>query len=159
MISGLGLFVGYLLEQVDILNYFTGILLGAGAYFGLFFGFLAVIFFLFGTSMFFLGRLETYWKTLFPLNLGLTLLGISFFQHTDSISSIWIFFAIVLALVIAAILYKTRVIQSKWLIIPLIVLLFIRGDFWTSFVIGIIFMSLAVVEGAVKNSFARIPKH
>jgi hypothetical protein len=159
IISGAWLLTGYLFEQADVLDYFAGIFLGVGAYFGLFFGFLAVIFFVVGTSMFLLSRLQNYWKTLFPLNFGLTLLGISFFQYTDFIPSIWILFAFIFALIISAVLYKTRTIESKWLIILLIVLLFIRGDFWTSFVIGIIFISLAVAQGTIKNSFTWSPKH
>lgn len=159
IISGAGLIIGYFFEKSGMLNYIAGVLLGTGAYFGLFFGFLAVIFFVIGTSMFFLGRMENFWETLFPLNLGLTLLGISFFQHTDFTSFLWILFAFFFALAISVILYKTRILQSKWLIILLIIAVLVRGDFWTSFMIGLIFISLAAAQGAIKNSFGWIFKY
>lgn len=151
LISGICLLSGYLLGITDILDYLSGILLGAGAYFGLFFGLPAILFFISGTSMFLAGRLENYWQTLYPLNFGLALLGISFFQHTILIPSARVLFALSFALAISLVLHKTGIIKSRWVVFPMTIPLFIRGDFWASFVISMIFISLAVAQGAMKT--------
>lgn len=148
IVSGMASFCGYLLALFDLSTYFAGILLGSGAFFGLFFGASSIISFVYGTSLFLISHMDSYWQSFYPINFGFTLLGIALWQYNFNIHMVWIITALIFALAIAYTLYKTKISKSRWLLIALIALLFINGDFWSSFVIGNIFIALACTQEA-----------
>lgn len=152
IISGSGLILGYILAKFDSLYYLAGILVGSGAYFGMFFGIFALISFVIGTIMFLTGYMENYWHTFYPLNFGLTLLGGSFFQHNSNIhNASLILIALIASFLTSFILYKINAMKTRWLLVILMAPLFLKSDFWTTFVIGIVFVSLSLAEGTIKT--------
>jgi hypothetical protein len=121
---------------------------------GWFFGALAVILFLFGSILFLSGHMENYWNSLYPLNIGLTLLGLcSFAYNPNQHQPVWIFAAFISALIVSLLLHKLNVIKYKALLPILVVSSFI-DDSWSvfgGFIGSIIFISLSFLSGVSKT--------
>lgn len=139
-------FIGFLIQKV---NFFIGPE-AIGMYFGLWFGLLAIASFIYGSIMYLIGRLDNYWQSLYPINFGLTLLGVALWQYNINMPVLWVLAVIILALTISLILYKADATKSRWLLVVLIGATLITENvtevrFWDTIMIGIIFIYLAVV--------------
>ena len=143
-ISGFCIFFGYLFFLMyPEVTLFAKISV-AGDFIGWFFGALAVILFLIGSIMFLLGHIKDYWNTFYPLNIGLTLLGLSFASYNPSQHSpLWIFLTIIFALIISFLLHKSNLIKNR-LILPLLTILLFIYNFWSVFIGSIIFIALVL---------------
>ena len=126
----------------------------AGDFTGWFFGALAVILFLIGSVQFLTGRIENYWNSLYPVNLGLTFLGLCFASYNPSQHPlVWIVLAFILAIIVSLFLHKLNFIKYKTLLPVLTASLFINS--WSSFIGGIIFITLALLSGASRTILGR----
>jgi len=98
---------------------------------GWFSGASAVILFLIGSILFLFGRMENYWNSLYPLNLGLTFLGLCFIAYNPNQHPlIWIFSATMFALVVSLLLHRINIIKYKPFLLILTVLLFVYVVEW-----------------------------
>jgi hypothetical protein len=153
IISGFSLILGCILALLDMFEYLAGILLGSGVYLGLLFAIFAIISFVAGTVILLTGRLDNYWRTLYPLNFGLALLGGSFILYNWNFSIPGIIAVMVFSLGVSCALYKIKAINTRWLAVILTGALFVKSDFWGALAIGMVFVSLSVAEGAMKKVF------
>lgn len=118
---------------------------------GWFSGASAVILFLIGASLFLLGRMENYWNSLYPLNLGLTFLGLCFIAYNPNQHPlVWIFIAVIFAILVSVSLHGINIVKHKWFLSVLTVLLFIY-DWWSAFTGAVIFVFLSFLSGASKK--------
>lgn len=157
LISGFALlswfFFGFILD-FQMPKILFGLTAGVGMLLGWFFGACAMIVFVIGTSMFLIGKINDFWQSLYPINFGLTSLGVAVWQYNKNMPTLWVLATFISAITIAFVLYKTKAIKSRWLLIMLIGMsIIIDMGFWGSFMQGVIFASLAVFKGAVVKAF------
>jgi hypothetical protein len=148
--SGLALLPWFIFNFVFEFNIpFLFGLFFTGHYFGLWFGLAAIISFFYGTFMFMIGRMNNYWQSLYPINFGLTLLGVSMWQYNLNMPIIWVLATIISAFAITLIIYKVNATKSRWLLVVLIGVTFITENvtgvrFWDTIMMGIIFICLSI---------------
>lgn len=127
-----------------------GFLVGHAVFLGWLLVYLAVIVFFISAVLYSFGRIGDYWRTLYPVNFGLALLGWAFITYNAEIPSFWIAAACTTAVVVAFALYKSGITKSKWskwIVVLLIVpLLAVNVIFWMSLMVGLIFISLALLS-------------
>ncbi len=151
VISGFCIIFGYLFFLIyPEVTLFAKISV-AGDFIGWFFGALAVILFLIGSILFISGHMENYWNSLYPLNIGFTLLGLSFASYNPNQHQLlWIFFAFIFASIVSLLLHRTSLIKNRLFLPILTVLLFIYSS-WSVFIGSIIFIGLSFLSGASKT--------
>lgn len=153
-ISGFFIFFDFLFSLIYPQITVLAKLAVAAVFTGWFFGALAGILFLIGSVQFLLGHMENFWNSLYPVNLGLTFLGLCLFAYNPSQHPpVWIFVAFIFALIVSLLLHKLNLIKYKMLLPVLATSLFINT--WSSFIGGIIFIVLALLSG-VSGNFRRL---
>lgn len=156
-ISGFFIFFDFLLSliypTVTVLAKFAV----AAVFTGWFFGATAVILFLIGSIQFLSGHMEDYWNSLYPVNLGLTIVGLSSFVYNPGQHPlVWIVLAFIFAIIAALFLHKLNLIKYKMLLPALTALLFIND--WSGFIGGIIFITLGFLSGVSKTILVSFQK-
>src|SRR3972149_2557197 len=153
VISGSCIFFGYVISFLfPAAKLFAKISI-YGDFSGWFFVFLATISFLIGSASFLFGRIKNFWNNFYPLNIGLTLLGLSFasyntLQHPFSLITLSFVFAIILALIF----HRLALTQYRLFLLLLIISVFIYNS-WSGFMGGIIFISLSIASDVSKTIF------
>jgi len=153
LVSGFALAIVFLFGIADVsLPSLLGVILANIAITGWFFGVASVISFLVATFLYVAGKVTDYWSSLYPVNFGLTLLGGTSLGYNTEMSVLWILVACAGAFVVSLVAYKSHVIKSKWIFVPLIAPLFFANVvFWTTLIIGLVFISLSLLSRVGDN--------
>lgn len=123
-------FIGWLLASVSIVGWFGGVT--------------ALLLFLIGAAQHAINKLPTFWRTLYPINLGLTFLGIALtlFDPKETFYSIM---CASISVVVALLIYYLGAL--RWRLLPFIVasLTLMPGYlYWTALVAGVGFLALSI---------------
>lgn len=96
--SGLLMLAGMVLHRGDVA--------GLGSYFGWFFGLYSALAYLFASARFAWGRLKGFWSSLYPVNFGLTIIGVSAFGFHTSAEVPFAILSAVIAVLAAFLLHR-----------------------------------------------------
>jgi hypothetical protein len=127
--TGSALIIGLVGHSDGLPTGLISTLLAIGTVGGWFFGLLASFTFVVATLMHLIGRMPNYWQTFFPVNVGLTVLGVDFlwFRPESEIFVVWAS-GFVTGLVSAMALYLLH--APTWRILPIgLILLLVLSQF------------------------------
>ena len=107
LVSGSALVVGYLFVLMGTDSKWTSLLFSVGTLFGWLFGVAAILLFVTTTVSFLAGYFTNYWSSLYPVNMGLTVLGITSMGFRPDVAGLWML-AIVVGLLISMAFHRFR---------------------------------------------------
>lgn len=154
-ISGISMATGFVLVPIYPTVSFFGTMLTIGIFTGWFFGAIAVLSFFMGSFVFLFFSYDKFWDNFYPLNLGMTLLGLWLVSYNPvRYPALWIFATSVSAIICAFVLYKLGLTKQKLLrrllLLILIGLIFLAEN-WGALIGGVVFISLSCFSGVSRT--------